>query len=95
MGSGLRYIVDSRIDYYNNKRWGKIIKINHKEELYHATKRQVDYLISNTLKDIEGIILSNYQIISSSFRIYTRNSQIRRASTMTGMNSSSSGLMSR
>lgn len=63
MGSGLRYIVDSRIDYYNNKRWGKTIKINHKEELYHATKRQVDYLISNTLKDIEGIILfklSNY-----------------------------------
>ncbi len=63
MGSGLRYIVDSRIDYYNNKRWGQIIKINHKEEIYHATKRQVDYLISSTLKDIEGIILfklSNY-----------------------------------
>lgn len=63
MGSGLRYIVDSRIDYYNNKRWGQIIKINHKEEIYQATKRQVDYLISSTLKDIEGIILfklSNY-----------------------------------
>lgn len=63
MGSGLRYIVDSRIDYYNNKRWGQIIKINHKKEIYQATKRQVDYLISSTLKDIEGIIffkLSNY-----------------------------------
>lgn len=63
MGSGLRYIVDGRIDYYNNKRWGQIIKINHKEEIYQATKRQVDYFILSTLKDIEGIILfklSNY-----------------------------------
>ena len=63
MGSGLRYIVDGRIDYYNNKRWGQIIKINHKEEIYQATERQVDYLILSTLKDIEGLILfklSNY-----------------------------------
>ena len=85
MGSGLRYIVDGRIDYYNNKRWRQIIKINHKEEIYQATERQVDYLRES--------FSSSYPTTSLSFRMSTRNLQIRRASIMTGMSSSSSGLM--
>ena len=62
-GKGLRYIVENNIDYYNDKKIGGTIYINHNKEKYCGTSRQIDYLISNTLKDIEGIILfklSNY-----------------------------------
>lgn len=63
MGNGLKKIVEDNIDFHDKKRFECPMYINHKKEIYSGKSYQIDSIISNTLKEIEGIILfklSNY-----------------------------------
>ena len=56
-GNGLKLIIEDNIQYYEKHKNKKTIYVDRKKETYNGSQQQIDTLISETLKEIEGIIL--------------------------------------